>query len=104
MSSRPAFPTGKVSIVGAYESPRRIAPGVHPYQIHAEVIRGALADAGLTVDDVDGFATTATFAPEAGWQLSVAEVVEYVGLTPRWLDSTDLGGAAFVSHAGHAVA
>jgi acetyl-CoA acetyltransferase len=104
MTSRPAFPSGKVSIVGAYESPRRVAPGVHPYQIHAEVIRGALDDAGLTVGDVDGFATTATFPPEAGWQLSIAEVVEYVGLTPRWLDSTDLGGAAFVSHAGHAVA
>jgi acetyl-CoA C-acetyltransferase len=104
VSNTRSFPTGKVSIVGAYESPRRVSPGVHPYQIHAEVIAGALADAGLTVDDVDGFATTATFAPEAGWQLSVAEVVEYVGLQPTWLDSTDLGGAAFVSHAGHAVA
>lgn len=100
----PTFPSGAVAIVGAFESPRRVAPGIHPYQIHAEVIAGALADAGLSVDDVDGFATTATFPPEAGWQLSIAEVVEYVGLRPRWLDSTDLGGAAFVSHAGHAVA
>ena len=104
MSSAGRFPSGKVAIVGAYESPRRVAPGIHPYQIHAEVIAGALADAGLSAADVDGFATAATFPPEAGWQLSVAEVAEYVGLTPRWLESTDLGGAAFVSHAGHAVA
>ncbi|WP_413098298.1 thiolase C-terminal domain-containing protein [Streptomyces sp. Inha503] len=98
------FPSGRVSIVGAYESPRRKAPGIHPFQIHAEVIAGALSDAGLSVADVDGFATTATFPPEAGWQLSIAEVAEYVGLQPRWFDSTDLGGAAFVAHAGHAVA
>lgn len=98
------FPSGKVAIVGAYESPRRVAPGIHPYQIHAEVVAGALKDAGLTPADVDGFATTATFPPETGWQLSAAEVIEYLGIQPRWIDSSDLGGAAFVSHAGHAVA
>lgn len=104
MSNPPAFPSGKVAVVGAYESPRRVAPGIHPFQIHAEVVAGALKDAGLSPADVDGFATTATFPPEAGWQLSAAEVIEYLGLRPRWIDSSDLGGAAFVSHAGHAVA
>tara|TARA_R110002020_G_scaffold75315_16_gene191810 strand:+ start:20290 stop:21387 length:1098 start_codon:yes stop_codon:yes gene_type:complete len=77
---------------------------VHPYEIHAEVVAGALADAGLQLADVDGFATTGTFPPESGWQLSAVEVAEYLGLAPRWIDSSDLGGAAFVSHAGHAVA
>jgi acetyl-CoA acetyltransferase len=104
VSPAPAFPSGKVAIVGAFESPRRVAPDVHPYQIHAEVVAGALQNAGLTAADVDGFATTATFPPETGWQMSVAEVVEYLGLKPRWVDSTDLGGAAPVSQAGHAVA
>jgi len=104
VSISPAFPSGKVAVVGAYESPRRVAPGIHPFQIHAEVVAGALKDAGLTPADVDGFATTATFPPEAGWQLSAAEVIEYLGLRPQWIDSSDLGGAAFVSHAGHAVA
>lgn len=98
------FPRGKAVVVGAYESPRRVAPGVHPFEIHAEVVAGALADAGLSPADVDGFATTATFPPEAGWQLSAVEVAEYLGLTPAWIDSSDLGGAAFVAHAGHAVA
>jgi acetyl-CoA acetyltransferase len=77
---------------------------VHPYTIHAEVIAGALADAGLEVSDVDGFATAATFPMEHGWEISVAEVAEYVGLQPSWIDSTDLGGAAYISHLGHAVA
>jgi acetyl-CoA acetyltransferase len=89
-------------MVGAYESPRRIAPGLHPYALQAEVIAGALADAGLALSDVDGFATAAAFPSEAGWQLSLSEVCEYVGLQPRWFDSTDTGGAAFLTHAGHA--
>ena len=102
--SKHLFPSGAASIVGAFESPRRKAPGVHPYQIHAEVISAALADAGLTVEDVDGFATSATFPAEAGWQLSVVEIAEYVGIRPSWVCSTDIGGAAPLSHVGNAVA
>lgn len=98
------FPTGAAHIVGAYESPRRKAPGVHPYQIHAEVIAAALDDAGLTLDDVDGYATAATFPSEAGWQLNVVEIAEYVGIKPSWVCSTDIGGAAPLSHVGNAVA
>lgn len=104
MISRNRFPSGSVNIVGAYESPRRKSPNVHPYQIHAEVIAAALADAGLTVADVDGFATAASFPSEAGWQLNVVEIAEYVGLEPAWVDGTDIGGAATLSHVGHAVA
>lgn len=98
------FPSGSCCIVGAFESPRRKAPGIHPYQIHAEVIAEALADAGLTISDVDGFATTAIFPAEAGWQLSAVEIAEYVGLKPSWVCSTDIGGAAPLSHVGNAVA
>lgn len=98
------FPSGSASIVGAYESPRRKAPGIHPYQIHAEVIAEALADAGLALSEVDGFATAASFPSEAGWQLNAVEIAEYVGITPTWLCSTDIGGAAPLSHVGNAVA
>ena len=97
-----SFPSGEVAIVGVCESPRRKAPGLHPFEIHAEVVAGALADAGLERGDVDGFCTAAGFGPEAGWQMNVIELAEYLGLRPKWFDSTDIGGAAFVSHAGHA--
>jgi acetyl-CoA C-acetyltransferase len=102
--SQTAFPRGATQIIGAFESPRRKAPGIHPYQIHAEVIAGALADAGLTLADVDGFATAASFPSEAGWQLNVVEIAEYVGIKPAWVCSTDIGGAAPLSHVGNAVA
>lgn len=97
-----AFPSGEVAIVGAYESPLRKAPDVHPYAIHADCVRGALDDAGLEHGDVEGFATAASFAPEGGSEMEIVELAEYVGLRPRWFDSTDTGGAAFVTHAGHA--
>src|SRR4051794_18445062 len=34
--------------------------------------------------------------------MNVIELAEYLGLRPTWFDSTDIGGAAFVTHAGHA--
>jgi acetyl-CoA acetyltransferase len=96
------FPSGEVAVVGVYESPLRRAPGVHPYAIHAECILGALADAGLELGDVDGFATAASFPSEGGLQMAMSEVAEYMGIHPRWFDGTDIGGAAFITHAGHA--
>ena len=44
---------GKAYIAGAYEHPLRDAPDRTTAQIHAECAKGALADAGLTKDDVD---------------------------------------------------
>ena len=46
---------GKAYIVGAYEHPTRKAPDKSVAQLHAEVAKGALEDAGLTKDDVDGY-------------------------------------------------
>jgi len=77
------FPSGEVAVVGVYESPLRRAPGVHPYAIHGECILGALADAGLELGDVDGFATAASFPSEGGLQMSLGEVAEYMGIHPR---------------------
>jgi acetyl-CoA C-acetyltransferase len=94
--------SGQAAIVGAYESPRRKAPGMHPYALHAEVIRGALDDAGLELGDVDGFCTAASMPPEGAKDMDLSEIAEYVGIKPKWFDSTDIGGAAFLSQALHA--
>ena len=42
-------------IAGAYEHPLREIPDRTRAQIHAEVAIGALADAGLTMADVDAY-------------------------------------------------
>jgi acetyl-CoA C-acetyltransferase len=82
----------------------RVADGVHPFAIHADCVAGALEDAGLEIGQVDGFAAAASFAPEGAREMAVAEVAEYLGIHPRWLDGTDIGGAAPISQAGHAAA
>lgn len=100
-----ATPWGEqVAIIGAYESPIRRAPGLHPFALQAECVQGALEDAGLTIDDVDGFCTAAGFANECGYAQDVMEVAEWLGIRPTYTDSTDNGGAAPISHAGHAAA
>ena len=44
----------KAAIVGVYEHPTRYSPSKTSYQLIAESAREALADAGLTIKDVDG--------------------------------------------------
>ena len=44
---------GKVAVAGVFEHPTRYAPDKTAYQIHVESARGALADAGLTIQDVE---------------------------------------------------
>jgi acetyl-CoA acetyltransferase len=94
--------SGKAAVVGAHESPRRSANGVHPYQIHAECIRAALDDAGLDAGDVDGFCTAAGDWGEGGAASDILDVTDYLGLRPRYFESTDVGGGSYVAHAGHA--
>jgi acetyl-CoA C-acetyltransferase len=88
---------GKAFIAGAYEHPRRVIPDRTLAEIHAEVALGALADAGLSLDDVDAY-YCAGDAPGFGG-LSMAD---YLGLRVRQLDSTETGGSSYLIHVSHA--
>jgi acetyl-CoA C-acetyltransferase len=89
---------GKAYIAGVYEHPTRKADDKSLAQLHAEAAKGALEDAGLTRDDVDGY-FCAGDAPGLG-PLSMAD---YMGLTKlRHVDSTETGGSSYVIHVGHA--
>jgi len=93
---------GKAFVAGAYEHPLRDIPDRSTAQIHAEVALGALADAGLSLDDVDGYFCAAD-APGFG-ALSMAD---YLGLHQHkvsYLDSNEMGGSSYVAHVGHAAA
>ncbi|WP_295192725.1 thiolase domain-containing protein [uncultured Brevundimonas sp.] len=90
---------GQAYIVGAYEHPLRKAPNKTIPQLHAEVAAGALADAGLSLADVDGY-FTGTDAPGLG-SVSMAE---YLGLRPRYIDTTSTGGSGYIIAVGHAAA
>ena len=89
-------------IAGAYEHPTRKAPDKSVAQLHAECARGALIDAGLTKDDVDGY-FCAGDAPGMG----PLSMVDYMNLRVRHVDATDIGGSSYlmlVSHAAQAIA
>ena len=89
---------GKACIAGIYEHPVRRADGISTARLHADVAWGALADAGLTADDVDGFFCGAD-APGLGG-LTMAE---YIGLRNlRHIDSTETGGSSYLLHVRHA--
>ena len=91
---------GKAYIAGAYEHPDRKIPGKSVAQVHAEVALGAVADAGLSLSDVDAY-FCAGDAPGFG-PLSMAD---YLGLKRlRYLDSTETGGSSYLVHVGHAAA
>lgn len=89
---------GKAYIMGAYEHPLRDAPDKSTPQLHAECAKGALEDAGLTKDDIDGY-FCAGDAPGFG----AMSMVDYMGLrNVRHMDSTETGGSSYLLHVGHA--
>src|SRR5207249_6953218 len=88
---------GKAYIAGVFEHPTRKADDKSLAQLHAEVARGALEDAGLSKDDVDGY-FCAGDAPGLGG-LSMAD---YMGLKLRHMDTTETGGSSYVIHVAHA--
>ncbi|HJP95703.1 MAG TPA: acetyl-CoA acetyltransferase [Pyrinomonadaceae bacterium] len=84
------------AIVGVSESEcgRRIS--LTPLQHQALAANKALADAGLTKSDVDAVMTTDVIG------LPSLMVAEYLGIKPRFTDTTVTGGSAFVLFVEHA--
>ena len=88
---------GKAYIAGVFEHPTREARDKSVMQLHAEVAKGALEDAGLSMRDVDGY-----FCAGDAPGLGAINMVDYMGLRVRHVDSTETGGSSYVVHVGHA--
>ena len=89
---------GKAHIAGAFEHPSRDLPNHSVQQIHAECAMGALADAGLSIRDVDGYFSTGQLG------FGAVSMTEYLGLRPSYVDGTFTGGSSYLAHVGHAAA
>ncbi|TAK58298.1 MAG: thiolase [Dehalococcoidia bacterium] len=84
------------AIIGARETDViGIRSDVSALQMHAEAALNAMADAGITKDDVD--------AVLCAGQSPVA-VAEYLGITPTYIDGTGVGGCSFMLHVRHVAA
>ncbi|MBV8867986.1 MAG: thiolase domain-containing protein, partial [Acetobacteraceae bacterium] len=79
---------GAAYIAGAFEHPTRKAPDKSVALLHAECALGALKDAGLSKDDVDGY-FCAGDAPGMG----PINMLDYLNLKVRHMDATDIGGS-----------
>ena len=71
-------------------------PGHSTLQLHIEGALNAVADAGLTLRDIDGIATVSAPGP--------VQVAHALGIMPDWIDGTGVGGTSFLLHVRHAVA
>src|SRR5437867_3697096 len=84
---------GSVAIVGVGHAGLGEAHGRTELEILTEAAQNAVNDAGLNMRDIDGIATASVNATM--WVLPVAE---YLGIHPKFVDSTMMGGSSFVTH------
>jgi acetyl-CoA C-acetyltransferase len=61
-----SFPSREAAIVGVYLTPTGVVLPQTPIELEVECLKGALADAGLTIADVDGVATMNAHSPVGG--------------------------------------
>ncbi|HEX9270260.1 MAG TPA: thiolase, partial [Candidatus Limnocylindria bacterium] len=84
---------GRVALVGAAESELGKTPHRTVLSLQLEAAAAALQDAGIAASEVDGLMTS-------GYQYAerpAVLVAEHLGLSPTYLDSTNLGGSGFVA-------
>jgi acetyl-CoA acetyltransferase len=84
-----------IAIIGYYETKLERRSGRSVYDLAGEAAAGALAHAGVEKGEVNGVAVNSslTGAGEPFWSNRICDAL---GLTPRWLQTTDLGGASAV--------
>jgi acetyl-CoA acetyltransferase len=88
---------GSVAIVGAAETTELgVIPHLSEIGLHADAALNAMQDAGLRPQDIDGLACVGPMRPQM--------VAHYLGVTPRWVDGTGVGGCSFMLHVRHAAA
>lgn len=89
---------GRSYIAGAWEHPCREAADKSLPQLHAEIAKHVLEDAGLSKGDVDAY-----FCAGDAPGLGAINMVEYMGFdNVRHMDSTEAGGASYLVHVNHA--
>lgn len=88
---------GSAAIVGVAESDELgKLPDKSALALHMEAAHNALADAGLKKSDVDAVFTSG--------RNMANDVPEYLGIRPRFIGGTQVGGCSFMLHVEHAMA
>jgi acetyl-CoA acetyltransferase len=85
--------------VGVAESDLGRTPDKTVLQLQLQAARAALNDAGLQFSDVEALFCAGHWA----WSPNLM-LAEYLGIQPKYTDSTNIGGCSFEAHLGHAMA
>lgn len=91
--------SAKAAIVGVAESDLGRTPDKTVLQLQAQAASAALADAGLQFQDVEALFCAGNWA----WSPNLM-LAEYLGIQPKYTDTTNIGGSSFEAHIGHALA
>ena len=83
---------GQTAVVGVGLSEFGEVPGFSHFELMAQAVERALADAGLKKADIDG--VFATLEPA---NLPAVSVCEYLGIRPKVMEGTMIGGSSFVN-------
>ena len=83
---------GAAAIVGIGATEFGELPGRTQTENMAEAVHLALADSGITKDQVDG-----VFGADFSDAMIGLSMTEYLGLNPKFVDSTNIGGSSYVN-------
>jgi acetyl-CoA acetyltransferase len=90
-----------VAIVGYYETKFERRSGRSIFDVAGEAAAGALAHAGVKKGEVDGVAVNSTLSA-AGEPFWSNRVCDALGLVPRWLEMSDIGGPTGIGNVARA--
>ena len=97
--------TREAVIVGVGDVPLedgKVVGGGSVLQVQARAAKAALDDARLSMGDVDGLLVAGLWGVPGPGLLPSVTLGEYLGIFPRFADTTNIGGSAFEAHVAHA--
>jgi acetyl-CoA acetyltransferase len=89
----------KVAVIGASETTEvGKVPGMSDMMLAADAAMNAIRDCGIDKSKIDAVFSAAT--PN----MSIIQLAHYLGITPKLVDGTAVGGTSFLLHVRHAAA
>ena len=85
---------GKTACIGLATAGTGEAHGRNAMELMVEAVHGAIADAGISLADIDG-----VFAATAFHSMAALSLSEQLGIRPSFSDGSNIGGSSFMAHA-----
>ncbi|SSW65678.1 acetyl-CoA acetyltransferase [Achromobacter agilis] len=84
---------GAIAITGCATAGIGDAGGLNDLEVTSLAVHAAVRDAGLRMEEIDGLMSASLSS-----SMWLNKLAEYLGVFPRFMNSTQIGGASFVGH------